>query len=78
MALLGSVLRSTAKIGHHLDARKKFDYSLQTRVLEKLLEKSKDTQFGHYYDFKGLISSENPLMDFASRIPVFDILAMWR
>jgi hypothetical protein len=72
MALLGSVLRSTAKIGHHLDARKKFDYSLQTRVLEKLLVKSKDTQFGHYYDFKGLISSENPLVDFAHRIPIFE------
>lgn len=70
MAIIGSILKGTAKIGNQLGEKKKFDYSLQTKVLQKLLDKAKSTQFGREYNFKEILHSTSPLVEFSSRIPI--------
>lgn len=44
----------------------------QEKVLRKLLEKAKDTDFGKYYDFEGLLKSENIREEYSRKVPFFD------
>lgn len=70
MALIGSILKGTAKLGNQFEEKKRFDYSLQTKVLQKLLDKAKGTDFGRTYNFKEILQSTSPLHEFSSAIPI--------
>ncbi len=70
MALIGSILKGTAKLGNQFEEKKRFDYSLQTKVLQKLLDKAKGTDFGRTYIFKEILQSTSPLHEFSSAIPI--------
>jgi len=44
----------------------------QEKVLQKLLETAKDTQFGKHYNFKAILDADNPSIKFSEDIPYFD------
>jgi len=77
MAILGTVLKGTAKLGNQLAERKRFDYSLQRRVLLKLLEKAKGTQFGLAHDFAQIGLANNPEFEFSHKVPIRDYSAFY-
>ena len=72
MAIIGSILKRTARIGNQIGEKKRFDYSLQTKVLHKLLDKAKFTELGTHYDFKEILLNPNPIEEYAKRLPIFD------
>ena len=80
MAILGTILKSTARIGTQFDERKRFDYSLQTKVLQKLLEKAKNTAFGRHHEFQRILVDDSPIHAFSQNIPITtydDFYSMW-
>jgi hypothetical protein len=60
MAVLGRILKETAKFASQLSERRKTDYSVQIKTLMKLLDKAKFTAFGMHYDFDGIMKAALP------------------
>ncbi|WP_373059007.1 GH3 auxin-responsive promoter family protein [Zunongwangia sp. H14] len=71
MAIMGSIIKSLIDLRDNLvsepDAQK-----AQREELTKLLKKAKDTAFGKYYDFSGILKAENIEQTFAEKVPYFD------
>ncbi|WP_179344925.1 GH3 family domain-containing protein [Winogradskyella ursingii] len=71
MAILGNIIKGfinlkdtfTSEIVHT---------EAQKEVLEQLLEKAKDTQFGTHYNFRSILNSNNSTKTFSETIPYFD------
>lgn len=71
MALIGPVAKSTARVQKiYIDRIRKYDYFKQYIVLRKLLEKSKDTEFGRKYEFQKILKSDKPAELFAEIVPI--------
>jgi hypothetical protein len=70
MAVLGRILKETAKFGSQLSERRKTDYSVQIKMLMKLLDKAKFTDFGMQYDFDAIMKAALPNVEFSKRIPI--------
>lgn len=70
MAVLGRILKETAKFASQLSERRKTDYSVQIKTLMKLLDKAKFTAFGMHYDFDGIMKAALPHVEFSKRIPI--------
>lgn len=70
MAVLGRILKETTKFASQLSDRRKNDYSVQIKMLMKLLDKAKFTTFGLQYDFDAITKSTLPHVEFSKRIPI--------
>ncbi|WP_047546444.1 GH3 auxin-responsive promoter family protein [Psychroserpens sp. Hel_I_66] len=71
MAILGNIIKGFIQLKDtfsseisHIEA--------QAEVLENMLEKAKDTQFGKHYKFSELLDSEDIQKRFSNTIPYFD------
>ena len=71
MAIFGSIIKSLIDIKENFTSEND-PVEDQVRVLKELLEKSKDTVFGRYYNFKGILEAEDIRSEFAKKIPYFD------
>jgi len=70
MAVLGRILKETTRFASQLDSRRKNDYSVQLKMLTKLLDKAKFTSFGVEYNFDEIQKSTLPHVEFSKRIPI--------
>ena len=70
--LLGSVIKRSLQIRQKMDVKLLSPWAMQKMVFRRLLETGSKTQFGRYYDFRGILMSDNPVETFQKNIPVFD------
>jgi len=70
--LLGSVIKRSLQIRQSIDVRLLKPWALQKIVFRRLLEAGSKTQFGRYYDFRGILMSDDPIETFQQNMPVFD------
>lgn len=71
MSFKGSIIKTLVDLGEVLVSEPNH-VSAQEKTLKKLLEKAKKTAFGRFYDFEGMLASENIQDKFAKTLPYFD------
>lgn len=71
MPIIGNIIKGFIDVRDKL-AGEKNPLEEQKKVLEKLLDKAKDTAFGKHYKFERILASENSSKDFAKSIPYHD------
>ncbi|MEM5566154.1 GH3 auxin-responsive promoter family protein [Psychroserpens sp. AS72] len=71
MAILGNIIKSFIQLKDTFSSEI-IHGEAQQDVLKQLLEKAKNTQFGVFYNFEGILNSDNPAKTFAQLIPFFD------
>ncbi len=70
-AILGTLLKNTITLSNKLK-REKRPFKQQYQTLVKLLNKSKDTAFGQYYNFDKILKSSNVIKAFQEIVPTHD------
>jgi len=70
MHIIGNLVKQSIALGNQIKSGNEDPVELQASQLEKLLEKAKNTAFGKYYDFEGILKSDQPLKEFRQRIPI--------
>lgn len=71
MSLKGSIIKGAIHLKDQLTPEIN-NIEAQKEVLENLLSKAKDTEFGKTYNFEDVLASENRAEAFANEIPYFD------
>jgi hypothetical protein len=71
MSLLGPIIKTALHI-HETFAVTINHVEVQRKVLERLLSKAKNTSFGLYYDFDGVLKNDNLEYAFAEAVPFYD------
>jgi hypothetical protein len=71
MAILGTIIKGFIDLKDTLTPEPDH-VEAQKNVLNNLLEKAKDTQFGKKYRFNDILASEDILQAFAASVPYFD------
>ncbi|MDO1500632.1 GH3 auxin-responsive promoter family protein [Winogradskyella maritima] len=71
MAILGSIIKGVIDIKDSFTSEPNHIEN-QENVLKQLLETAKDTQFGKYYLFEGILNADNISEAFARQVPYFD------
>ena len=71
MAILGNIIKGAIELADTLTPEINH-IETQEKLLKKLLEKARDTQFGKHYNFENILESENPSKTFADVVPYFD------
>lgn len=71
MAVFGNIIKGLIEFKGFLTSEAN-PVEAQQEVLQKMLTKAKDTEFGRYYNFEEILKSDNIAEDFASYIPYFD------
>ena len=71
MAILGNIIKGIINLTDTLSSETNH-IEAQKEVLKNLLETAKETQFGNYYNFEEILTSENIEKAFAKKIPYFD------
>lgn len=72
MHLLGSLIKKGIELKAQFDDRPEEALQHQKDQLTSLLEKAKDTAFGKYYDFAGILKASDPEVAYRERLPVFE------
>jgi len=79
MALLGSILKRTIKIGSNFPKiRKKDPVKEQTKTLRKLLSKAEYTSFGEYYNFSRILNEKDFVSAFTQTVPTHDYNSIFK
>ncbi|MBF8150684.1 GH3 auxin-responsive promoter family protein [Winogradskyella sp. F6397] len=71
MAILGNIIKGVIELKDTFSSETNHAEA-QKQVLETLLERAKDTQFGKHYQFEALLKSSTIQKSFADSIPYFD------
>lgn len=71
MAIIGNIIKGVIEAREAL-SKEKSPVEEQQKVLEELLEKAKDTQFGKHYDFVSILESDDVPKAFSEAIPYHD------
>lgn len=72
MAIVGSILQEVIKKKKSNLEKKQLSMRIQEETLRKLIQKAKNTEFGHTYGFNEILKSGEMLTDFQKGVPVFD------
>ena len=73
MAFFGHIIKTLLEAKHSLLPHEPSDpAAAQENQLVHLLEEAKDTAFGKYYDFAGLLEKEDVRKAFRKAVPIFD------
>lgn len=79
MAVIGTVLKTTAKYAYKLNnLLSKPGHIAQEKQLRKLLSKARDTEFGKMYKFDQILASNHLMNEFREQVPVFDYDYMFK
>jgi hypothetical protein len=79
MALLGSILKQTIKIGKNFPRiRKRDGWKQQKQTLKKLLSKAEYTHFGEHYNFSRILNEKEYVNVFRSTVPIHDYNSMFK
>ncbi|WP_421824148.1 GH3 family domain-containing protein [Flagellimonas oceanensis] len=71
MAIIGNIIKGVIEAREAL-SKETSPVEEQQKVLEELLEKAKDTQFGKHYDFVSILESDGVTKAFSEAIPYHD------
>lgn len=71
MAIVGTLLKNTTKVGYTYGVKKKVNNPEQSKVLKELLTKAKKTKIGSDYNFTALLREQNVCDAFRLHVPVF-------
>ncbi|MGB3776173.1 MAG: GH3 auxin-responsive promoter family protein [Leeuwenhoekiella sp.] len=71
MAIIGSIIKGVIDLSDSLNTEEN-PVKEQRTVLENLLKKAKNTQFGKHYAFEQMLPEENLEKTFAKNVPFFD------
>lgn len=71
MAIIGNIIKGVIEAKEAL-SKENSPVEEQKKVLEELLEKAKDTQFGKHYDFASILESDDVQNAFSEAIPYHD------
>jgi len=71
MPVIGELIKRAIELGDKF-AWESSPKEMQEGVLTNLLKKSKNTSFGKYYGFSGILDAENPMEAFQIEVPYFD------
>ena len=72
MAIIGTLIKTALELKSKLTPEVSSIEEKQTNQLNYLLSKAKDTAFGKFYDFQGILASADIETEFRKRIPLFD------
>ena len=72
MAIVGSILQEVIKKKKSNLEKKQLSMRIQEETLRKLIQKAKNTEFGHAYGFHEILKSGELLSGFQRAVPVFD------
>lgn len=72
MPLLGKIVKTTIGIVSEFTNDEKDPVEEQKKILQMLLEKAKDTEFGKHYDFQSILESEDLAEAFRNKVPCYD------
>jgi len=75
--ILGSLIKRGLQIRQGIDLKLISPWILQKMVFRRLLDSASKTQFGKHYDFKGILSSDNPIKKFQETVPIHDYNSMY-
>src|SRR5687768_17499065 len=79
MALLGSILKRTIRIGNKLPRiRKTNAVKQQAQTLRKLLSKAEYTSFGEHYNFSRILNEKDLVSAFRREIPTHDYNSIFK
>ncbi len=79
MAILGSILKRTIRIGNKFPVTGSRDaWKQQKRTLRKLLSKAEYTAFGEHYHFSRLLNEKDMVKAFRDSVPVFDYNSIFK
>ncbi|MEW6468555.1 MAG: GH3 auxin-responsive promoter family protein [Bacteroidota bacterium] len=79
MALLGSILKRTIKLGTQLPRiRRQNAYKQQIGTLRKLLSKAEYTSFGEYYNFSRILNDKEVVKAFQHSVPTHDYNSIFK
>lgn len=76
MALLGQIIKSGIELGNRLSKEQENPAAAQQQQLIQLLQKSKDTAFGIFYNFAGLLQEDDTISAFRKAVPLHDYQTM--
>ncbi len=71
MNIIGSFIKGVIDVADKITGEDN-PIEQQQEVLESLLEKASETQFGKHYDFQSILKSENIHKAFTKKVPYFD------
>ena len=75
--ILGSVIKRSLQIRQRIDVKLLSPWALQKMAFRRLLEAGSKTKFGRYYDFRGILMSDNPIETFQNTVPIHDYNALF-
>lgn len=78
MPILGNVVKRALHLRKRIHLKRGEPLSYQERVLKKLLQAAKDTDFGRHYQFAQLLKSQQFIADFQSQVPMHNYISMYR
>ena len=76
MAILGNLIKGVVDLAGSVHLTEKSPADNQHQALKNLLETAQNTAFGQYYDFKGLLGSENIYQEYRTRVPIHSYTKM--
>lgn len=71
MAIVGTLLKNTTRVGYTYGVKKKVNNPEQSRVLKSLLNKAKKTEIGIDFGFTHLLQEQNVCDAFRIKVPIF-------
>lgn len=77
MGIIKTIVEKGREIKSRFDINQPKAFDIQTKVLRKLIEKARDTEFGKAHGFEELFFSQNIHEDFAARVPAGDYSNMF-
>lgn len=77
MALLGHLITRSLRIRKQFTIRTGTPRGYQIQVLQRLLKKARNTQFGQHYDFKEMLNSPSVYEEFKKRVPFHNYNQMY-
>ena len=72
MPLLGRIIKRGLQLRNKIARQRNAPMEYQEKVLLRLLQEAKDTEFGRAYNFARILKTKDPIKWFRERVPVHD------
>lgn len=72
MPIIGKLIKKTTALAYKRGLNKGIEYSEQLKMLNKLLEKAENTNFGVAHKFGSALNSKDPVSEYQRAVPICD------
>lgn len=70
--IISNFIKRGVEVSRHMKLRDLSPIDYQERTLKKLVRKAGNTAFGHHYNFKKILKSDDLIRQFQQNVPIFD------